>query len=117
MCSYVCRMLKYVHGKYAHYWGNTKNNPILLYTNSISAPVRDALCGQPLNYPQCTMNATRKTTGQHILLSIYYWVLSTLSGHLVGGPAHHEGGDHHQHELHHLPLGPGLDSKELITIH
>ena len=34
----------------------------------------------------------------------------------MGGPAHHEGRDHHQHELHNLPLGPGLDSNKLITI-
>ena len=24
------------------------------------------------------------------------------------GPADHEGDDHHHHQLHHLPLGPGL---------
>ena len=104
---------KYVQtSKHFFFKIQTKYNPILLFMNSI---ILDDI-HYTHNYTS-SRRALWTTTGQHILLSIYYWVLSTLSGHLVGGPAHHEGGDHHQHELHHLPLGPGLDSKELITIH
>ena len=35
-------------------------------------------------------------------------------GNLVRGPTDHEGEDHHHHQLHHLPLGPGLGGD---TIH